>query len=218
MPKDKLTNYINTAKKWFSKEKNRYLAIGIFFFILQFFVFLGNYHAENYDVFFWFCNHTPLFFAFAFILGKKDLIKGLINVGFLAQFAWTIDFLGFLIFKLYIFKVTDYIFETPNGLWVLVPIGIHVFATNLALISTYKKKPNLITLFYSLIYIIFLFAGTLTYTLDTNNVNCVIQLCGATNLTFNGYTNFWPIIVFFFIAVPTQGIQYLMYKLHKSKK
>ncbi|MCA9497504.1 MAG: hypothetical protein KC589_11280, partial [Nanoarchaeota archaeon] len=161
-------------------------------------------------------NHTPLFFAFAFFLGKKDVIKGLINVGFLGQFFWTLDFLSKLIFNSYIFKVTNYIFEADNGMWVLVPIGIHVFATNLAFLFTYKKKPTIYTAFYSLIYIIFLYAGTLTYTLAERNVNCIMQICGATSLTFNNYTNFWPIIAFFLVAMPTQGIQYLVYKLTKK--
>ncbi|MCA9460218.1 MAG: hypothetical protein KC550_06745, partial [Nanoarchaeota archaeon] len=110
---------------------------------------------DRYDVFFWFCNHTPLFFAFAFFLKKRNVIKGLINVGFLGQFAWTLDFLSKLLFDTYIFKVTQYVFESQNGLWVLLPIGIHMFSTNLALFFTYKRKPDIYTAFYSSIYIMF---------------------------------------------------------------
>jgi len=79
---------------WLKKDDNKFILIGFFFLFLQFFVFWGNYMLDRYDVFFWFCNHTPLFFAFAFFLKKRNVIKGLINVGFLGQFAWTLDFLG----------------------------------------------------------------------------------------------------------------------------
>jgi hypothetical protein len=211
-----LSKIINTKIKefkiWIKKERNVYILIGIFFLIMQFFVFLGNYMSERYDVFFWFCNHTPLFFAFAFFLKKKNIIKGLINIGFLGQFVWSLDFLGKIFFDVHVFKMTAYVFEADNGLWVLLPIAIHMFATNIAFFFTRKKKPNVYTLFYSLIYILFLYAATLTYTLIERNVNCVQLLCGVTDLTFNGYTYFWPLLVFFLIAIPTQGIQYLVYK------
>jgi hypothetical protein len=168
--------------------------------------------------FFWFCNHTPLLFAFSFFLKKKDLIKGLINVGFLGQFVWTLDFLGKIFFNYHIFNMTNYVFENPNGLWVLIPIGIHIFGTNVALFFTYKKKPNIYSAFYSLIYILFLYFGTLTYTLPERNVNWVFKIGGTINYANPIYTNAWPIIVFFLIAIPTQGIQYLLYKHYIKRK
>ncbi len=203
-------------KKWVCIENNRYFLIGLFFLFLQLFVVWGNYTKERYDVFFWFCNHTPLIFAFAFFIRSNNLIKGLINVGFIIQFLWTIDFIFKLFFNLYIFDVTRYVFEDISGIAVLVPILIHIVSTNLALYFTYKKRPNMKGLFFSLIYIIFLYASTLLYTLEQENVNCVYLLCGANSLTFSSYTYFWPILLFFVIVVPTHGIQYLIYR-HSRK-
>jgi hypothetical protein len=205
-------------KRWFSIENNKYFLIGLFFLFLQLFVIWGNYSAQRYDVFFWFCNHTPIIFAFAFFFRSKDLIKALINVGFIAQFLWSLDFFFKLFFNFYIFKVTRYVFEDSHGIIVLVPILIHVISTNLALYFTYKKRPNLKVLFYSLIYIMFLYATTLSYTLEERNVNCVYLLCGATNLTFSSYTYFWPVLLFFVVVFPTHGIQYLIYKHSIRKK
>lgn len=113
--------------------------------------------------------------------------------------------------------MTAYVFESPNGLWVLLPIGIHMFSTNLALYFTRKKKPDIYTLILTTIYILFLFAGTLTYTLPERNVNCINLICGFTELTFSGYSNFWPLLTLFIIAIPTQGIQYLIYKFSTNK-
>ncbi|MEC8339320.1 MAG: hypothetical protein VXZ40_01735 [Nanoarchaeota archaeon] len=163
--------------------------------------------------FFWFCNHTPLFFAFAFFLKKRDIIKGLINVGFLGQFAWTLDFLGKIFFDFHVFNMTAYVFSSEKGIWVLLPIGIHVFATNVALYFTRRKKPSTKTLFYSILYIIFLYGATLTYTDPLRNVNCVHAICGAVDLTFKNYTNFWPVLVFLVVVLPTQLLQFCIYKL-----
>jgi hypothetical protein len=210
-------NLFEKFKKWFNSDDNHYLFIGYFFLIMQFFVFLVNYQSERYDVFFWFCNHTPLFFAFGFFLKKRNVIKGLINVGFLGQFAWTLDFLGKIFFDIHIFKMTAYVFEGERGLWVLLPLGIHILSTNLALYITRKRRPEMLTLLYSSIYMLFLYGGTLTYTLVERNVNCVHLLCGATDATFSHYTILWPILVFCIVILPTQGIQYLVYKYSTRK-
>lgn len=202
---------------WLKRIDNQYLLLGFFFLFMQFFVFLGNFQADRYDVFFWFCNHTPLFFSFAFFLKKRDIIKGLINVGFLGQFAWTLDFLGKLLFNVHIFNMTGYVFTSEKGFWVLLPIIIHIFATNIALYFSRKKKPTIKTLFYSMLYLMFLFGATLTYTDPQRNVNCIYALCGAVDLTFNNYTNFWLVLVFFLVVLPTQGIQYLLYRYSTKK-
>ena len=113
--------------------------------------------------------------------------------------------------------MTRYVFEDPNGFWVLLPIGIHIFSTNLALYFTYKKKPTIYSAFYSLLYIMFLYGSTLTYTLVENNINWIYMVGAGINYSSNLYLNFWPLIVFFLIAMPTQGIQYLLYKWSLKK-
>jgi uncharacterized integral membrane protein len=203
--------------QFLSIEKNRYILFGIFLLLLQFLLIYANFKATRFDVFFWFCNHTPLILGMAFLFRKKDFIKGLINVGFIAQFLWTLDFLSRLLTGNYIFKVTQYIFEEQLGAYILIPIGIHMLSINLALFLSYKRKPKLKTLLYSLVYIILLFAITLTYTLPERNVNCIQEICGIPQYTFPSYTFFWPAIVFFVIVLPTHGLQYLIYKLHKKK-
>ncbi|MFW6285681.1 MAG: hypothetical protein ACOC16_00760 [Nanoarchaeota archaeon] len=205
-------------KKWLKNQNNQFLLIAFFFLFMQFFIFLGNYKSGEYDVFFWLCNNIPLFFGFAFLLKKINFIKGLINIGFLGQFIWTIDFLGIFLFNYSIFNMTAYVFENQNGLWVLLPIGIHIFATNIALLFTYDKKPNKYTLFYSLIYILFLYTLTLIFTNPQSNINWIFNIGGTINYTHSLYTNSWPLIVFFVLALPTQLIQYLIYKNYQNKK
>lgn len=184
----------------------------MFFLILQFFVFLGNYNSERYDVFFWFCNHTPLFFGLAFIFKKTDIIKGLINVGFLGQFIWTLDFFSKIFFDTHIFKMTMYVFEDPNGLWVLLPIGIHIFSTNVALYHTYKNETTSDSLLISLLYILFLYFSTILFTIEENNINWVFKIGAIINISFDYYTSLWPAMVFFLLVIPTYIIQKILYK------
>ena len=192
-----------------------YKLAGFFFILLQVFVILGN--SIDYNVYFWYCNHISLFFAVAFFMKNNDMIKGLINVGFILQFLWAIDFIIALFFDVYIFNVTRYVFEDLSGIATLVPIFIHLLTTNVALYLTYDKKPTRKALIYSLIYMIFLYGITLLFALPSRNINCVYEICGLTSLTFPGYTLLWLAIVFLVIVLPTQGIQYLLYK-YKSKK
>lgn len=199
-------------------ESNKFKVLASFFLILQLTAILVNGFSEKFDVFYWFCNHTPLIFAFAFFFRKKSVIKALINVGFIAQFLWTLDFLSKSIFNVYIFQVTRYVFEDIPGIYVLIPILIHVLSTNMALYFTYKKKPSLKILFYSLVYLIILYAMSLSFTDSVDNVNCVYEICGATQLIFSSYTYFWPVIVFFGIVLPTQGIQYLLYLQSRKRR
>ncbi len=208
-------NSIKKKQSWnfIKRDKKRrfFLSAGTFFFILQFFIFFGNSRAEHYDVFFWFCNHTPLIFAFAFFLGKKDLIKGLVNVGFIAQFAWTLDLFFKLLFNTYIFGVCNYVFERSTGPWILIPIGIHVFATNIAFLLTANVKPGKTTLYYSAVYLLILYCSSLVYTFPGENVNCIYYLCGFPEMESVYYSALWIVIAFITVVLPTQGIQYLVY-------
>ncbi|MBU0957509.1 MAG: hypothetical protein KKF56_01725 [Nanoarchaeota archaeon] len=202
---------------WIKQEKYRYYLIGTFFLFLQLLVFIENHHAQRFGHFFWFCNHTPLIFALAFFLRKKQLIKGIINIGFLIQFVWAIDFLSYGISGFTVLGVTQYVFNGGMGIYTLVPIIVHLFSTNIALISTYEVKPKKITLLYSAVYILLLFSLTLTYAPPEKNINCIYFICTLEKFSIPGYFYLWPILIFLILALPTQGIQYLIYKHSKRK-
>lgn len=190
----------------------RYHIVGGFFLLLQLFVIFGNYSATQYDTFFWFCNHALLLFAFGFFSKNTDLIKGLINVGFLAQLVWSIDFLGRIFFGVHLFNITNYIFENPNSLWTLLTIIIHLFATTLALYMTRTIKPTTKTLLYSIIYLITLYITTLLFTDPQNNINWIYEIGGFIGYSSSLYTLFWPFIVIIIVILPTQALQHYIYK------
>lgn len=192
------------------KEEIKNILIVIFFLIMQIFILIGNINNEDYDVFFWFCNHIPMLFAISFYFNNHNMTKGLINIGFLAQLVWGLDFLSKLIFNTYIFNLTEYVFE-KNSLWILLPISIHLFSTNVALYLTRKEEPNQKTLEYSMIYVIILYIVTLIFTNPANNINWIYKIEANINYSNTLYTIFWPIITLVFIILPTQKIQELIY-------
>ena len=185
---------------------------------MQLVVLWFNFEASRYNVFYWFCNHTPLMFSLAFFYGKDRIIKAIINLGFLPQILWTVDFLMKIFFGFYTFGFTRYVFDDALGIYVLVPILIHMFSTNVAFIATIKKKVDLKILMYSVIYVVLLYGITLVYSAQEINVNCVYEMCGAENYTPVWYTSLWPLIVFVFVLLPTQGIQYFFYWWFAKKK
>lgn len=205
-------------KNWFFfkfLKFDKYFYLGLFFLFLQLVVILGSFRTDNFDIFFWFCNHTPLFFAIAFFIRSVSLIKAFINVGFLIQFLWLVDFLVALIFDIYAIGMTRYVFEDLVGFYVLVPILIHIFSTNVAFIFTFKEKTKNIVLFYSFIYLVFLFIFTFIFTSPENNINCIYEICEFEDLTFNFYTYFWIPLMFIFIIFPTFYLQRFFQNLFK---
>lgn len=213
----RLKSLLSTFWKWKNKDNNILILVALFFLLMQLAVFFGNYQSSSFDIFIWFCNHTPLFFAIAFFLKKKEIVKSLINVGFLAQFLWTFDFLSRLLFGFHIFGFTTYVFESGEGFFILIPILIHIFATNIALYFTFKSKNPPIILFYSLIYLLFLYGTSLAFSDPNLNLNCVHQICGAVDKTPDWYTAFWPLITFFLVVIPTYLLQIVLYRLYRKK-
>lgn len=204
------------TKSWI--KKNKYNIIAFWFLFLQVLVLFENYFIYEYNIFFWFCDHAPLLLAIGFFTKNKNIIKTLVNFGFLAQLIWIIDFLARIIFNKSALGVTNYMFTTDFGFLVLAPLLIHSLSVNVAFIHTYKTSPTTKTLVYSAIYIMTIYALSLAFTPIEENVNCIHQICGLKEHTPQTYTFFWPILVFAIIILPTQYIQYLVYRLHKRRK
>ncbi|MBU4070486.1 MAG: hypothetical protein KJ646_05890 [Nanoarchaeota archaeon] len=199
-------------------RKNKYNVLGFWFLFLQLLVFFENHVVYKYNIFFWFCDHAPLVISFAFFSKNKDLLKSMINFGFLVQFVWIIDFLFKIIFDKNFLGVTNYIFTAKLGFLVLIPLVIHSLCINVAFLHTYKIKPTIKVLIYSAIYVMMIYALSLTYTPIERNVNCIHEICGLNDYTFSSYTYFWPLLVFIIIILPTQGIQWWVYKWSRKRK
>ena len=203
-------------KSWI--HKNKYNLLGFWFLFLQALVLFENYFIYEYNIFFWFCDHAPLILAIGFFSKNKDIIKSTVNFGFLIQFIWIADFLSKAIFDKSALGITNYMFTSQLGFLILIPLIIHALSVNVAFVHTYKIKPTTKVLVYSAIYIMAIYALSLAFTPMGENVNCIHKICGLKELTFNNYTYFWPILVFIIIILPTQGLQWIIYKWHKNRR
>jgi len=207
---------IGKIRTWFLNRDDKYDVAICFLVVLQFAVIYLAYRINDLPRLFWFCNHTPFILALLLYFRKKYIIKGIINIGLIFQFLWTIDFISKALFGFYLTGTTRYLFEGSFGWLIIIPVLIHIFSTNLALYFTYDSKPNIKALFYSLIYIIVIYGITLSFTSIETNINCVRTICGV-SYSFDTYTNYWPALAFFLIVIPTQLIQFVFYKIFAEK-
>ena len=191
------------------KRKNRNFIVGYFFLFLQLVIIMVNVGAPL-DIFFWFCNHAPLFFAVAFFINRSDIAKGILNIGLLGQFLWAVD-LFFLLLGFEIFGFTSYVFEKSGYLGVF-PILIHVFSTSVALLFTYDVKPEGKVLVYSGFYVAVMYVSTLVFTNESSNVNCLYSVCGIESFAFFWYIYLWPVLFFVLLVLPAHFLQYFLWK------
>ncbi len=202
---------------YLARERKKYMVMGWFFLAIQIFIILGVYKIGNNSILYWFCNHTPIMFSLAFFFRKKEIIKSLINVGFIPQLIWTLDFTVRLTTGEVLLGITNYVFE-KNGFWVMLPILVHLFSTNMAIIVMHNENPTLKSLYYSLFYLVVLFLISILFTNPEANINCIYEVCGF-DITFKGYTYLWVFIAFSLIIIPTYFFQRLLYfYFNKPKK
>jgi hypothetical protein len=201
------------------KLERKYLGAAIFFIVLQIIVILRDINIDNQSTFFWFCDFAPTILAFAFLMKDEQLVKGLINIGFIPQMLYFIslvaaflgvDILGFKSLLNYGDSVLNY------GLFnIAVGFLMHAFSSNVALLLTYKTKPQTKSLMYSLIVLAGMFIVGLFFTSPIDNVNYVFS-SSALGFSIPFYTLLWIISSFVALVLPTHLIQYALYKQSKD--
>ena len=175
-------------------------------------MFFIIYQQSDYRALFWYCNHAALLFGVAFLIDNIDIVKALINIGFLPQLFWVIDFFSKVLFNTYVFNVTDYVFNDTTYLSALVISFNHIFLIGVALYTTYKYKTSNKSVWYSFMYIMILFIITMLFTNPIDNANCVQYFCAYPLITGLFYRVLWPILAFSLMVLPTYYIQHLLYK------
>ena len=202
-------SWFSSSRKWILRS--RLYNAAFFLIILLAGVIYSNLDIGRPDILIWFCNHTPLIFAIGLILNNKDLVKGIISVGLLPQLFWIVDFLGKLVFDVYVFDVTRYLFEDFTGISLLGSILTHLFSTIFVLLLVYRYKTKKIALAYSAVYLVLLFGFSLFLTPPEENINLIYRI-EIWDITFPGYTTIWSLMSFILVVLPTHYFQVLLYK------
>lgn len=196
-------------------DKRYYFAL--FFLFLQVLAILRNlFYGYNY--FFWFCDFAPGLFAIAFLIGNKDIIKGIINFGLIPQIVFLSDFI-------YATNKGTSLFGTRVDLLqftsfsVLSTILVHL-TTIFALILTLRIKPNKKAIIFSLILMFAVYFIALIFTPSSGDINYVYStgnLLNSFSFTVPNIVWIWPFFVFLFVILPTQAIQHALYRLFEKK-
>jgi hypothetical protein len=191
------------------KNNKQYTLIGLFFLFIQAITIFRNL-LSDYNSFFWFCDFVSLPLALCFFFKKEEFVKSIVNIGLVAQLIYIVG----VIYA--VFSGTSFLNTIPlysNIFYLLSSILIHL-STSIALFFTYKTKPTINTLFYSLIFLFGMYLVALFFTTPEQGINYVLSSGKLIpwSLVIPHYTQLWVILTFVIVVLPTQLIQYIIWK------
>ncbi len=193
--------------------KSKYFWAGVFFLIVQIIVVIRNYFS-NYLYFFWFCDFAPLLLAIAFFLEKEHLAKAVINFGLIFQISFIIHYIHSIIAG----TLGEELIFSPffNFIYLFATILFHL-STTFALFLTYKIKPSMKTVNYSILVVVVIYLISLVFTPISSNINLVHVPWNIIPFIIPYYIYLWPTLAILFLVLPIQSFQYFLYKLANKK-
>ncbi len=196
-------------------ENKKYLCLGCIFLLVQFIAIIRNY-ASSYPHFYWFCDFVPIIFAVSFFLKNEHIAKAAINIGLVPQWLFIVGIFYKLVFDISVLGAfTDSL--PMETFYLSTGVLVHL-STSVALYLVHAEKPSKKTLYYSLSLLAIIYIGTLAFTPSDGYVNYVYSLGNLLPVTIPYYTYLWIPLAFVVVVLPTHGLQYLFYRLHKNKK
>lgn len=213
MKSTKSKNFVSWLKK------NKFYIASAFFIIIQLMILYKYTQIIRFSNILWFCGHTPIIFSLAFLTKNITMIKAFISIGLIPQLIWIVDYFGKLFFGVFIFGSTDYMFLEMSTFSYIVSLIEHFFPATLALLLTYKFKPNKKVFVYAFIYLLIILILTLSLTGPEFNYNLTRHVVlGQQEVTFPGYQYAWIFITMILFVIPTYYLQVFLYKKHSKKK
>jgi hypothetical protein len=173
-------------------QKIRFL--GWFFLVLGIVSVFWHVLIQDWRYAVWFCNHAMIVVGLAVLNKNKFWLTAMLNWAVIPVSLWMIDFLSKLLFGMYLFRITEYMFV--EGWWRHLLGFQHLFTVPLMLYTLYllgKPVKNAwlgTTLHGSILWIIAYFFITPDY-----NVNCAHETCVPAIIPgFAAYPYVWPFI------------------------
>jgi len=178
--------------------------------MLEILVIIRNIKTKEYDIFWWFCEMSPILLIIGLLWGNVQFIKGVISVGLLPQLG------SFII----LFMVVFFNYKNPNfggikekgSYYIIVSFLLHIVSVNLAFFITLDTKASGISLLYSLLILTFLFITSLLFTDHKKNINFIESL-DFVSFKPRFYKYLWIICGFLFLIVPTYFLQNWIFSL-----
>jgi hypothetical protein len=124
----------------------------------------------------WFCNHSMLITGTAVLMRNRFWLTAMLNWSVIPITVWMIDFIGKLFFNVYIFRVTEYMFEGPS--WGHIISMQHLFAVPLMIYALYLLgKPDKWAWLGTLLQSAILFSISYFFITPDYNINCAHTAC-----------------------------------------
>ncbi len=201
----------------FSISRKGYFYAGLFFLLMCIFVIIRDLVYYNIYNFIWFCDIGLLLFSAAFFSRNVQFVKGLINIGLIAQFIFILEIVLYVLFGVSLSNLPAAIMST-GPINITISIIIHLLSTNLALLLTYKIKTMRISLLYSSLVLLLLFILTVSLTPAYENINYVFSSSFMFGLSVPYYKLLWPFLAFLAPVLPTYWLQRYLYSMSNRTK
>lgn len=189
------------AKYLKNSKKERILnIIGVVLLLMGITVLVEHSVFGRWQYSVWFCNHAMIISGLAVLFRNRFWLTAMLNWSLIPLSLWVIDFIGKVFFGVYIFRITEYMFD---GTLLAHIISLqHLFTVPLMLYAMYLLgKPARwawlgTTLHAAILWIISYYIITPDY-----NINCVHQACISMRW-LPGYVHVWPFIgiLMFFVT------------------
>ena len=186
--------------------ERKYKVLGIYFLILQLFVFLRNHLLGEQILFFYYCDNIALFLAIGFLTRNIQLIKGLISSGLILQVVYLLDLLSIIFFDQELTGTTIYLFDY-NTFLLIITLFMHFGTAFVALLFTVQEETRWTALLYALAYLAFLYFTTIAFTPKELDMNCIFNACDVSWAYFEGFTRWWIVTAFLCLVIPTHLLQ-----------
>jgi hypothetical protein len=192
--------------KEYLRSDEGYIVIGFFFLMLSLALIFRNSVYYSMANTLWFCDFSLVLFSIAFFLRNLQFIKGLINIGLLAQFIYILELILYVSFGISLSEIPA--LTMNSGLFnIIYSVSIHLFSANLALYVTVRRRTKRISLMYSGLIIVFLYALTILLTPPSMNVNYIFSSEFLFGLNIPLYIYLWPLLAFIVLVIPTYRLQ-----------
>lgn len=186
---------------------NRFVWIAILFVTLQALLVLAAL-SPSAEFYVWYCNHILVLFSVFFFLKDVQALRGLVSVGLIPQAVWVVEICFYLLSGTFIFGFGEYFVDIDSFFLLVMTFVSHLFSSFLVLFFIWKEKVEEKSLFYSAVYIVFLYVASLVVSEPVDNANCVFGVCGLESVLVIPYHVYlWPIGVFVLVVLPTFFLQ-----------
>ncbi len=196
-----------------SLSREQYVYFGKLFLIFQLIAVVRNLASDFYS-FYWFCDFASGLFALALFSRKPQIVKAVIHIGLVPQVGYFVIMIAKIFFNINLF---GFVIDFPLEAQYIIPTLIVHASTITALLVTFKIKPRLSSLAYSVVALALIWLTVVLYSDGSTNAMENYNYVYTTSFfsRIGDYTDMWIPIVFVVVVIPTYLLELAIYHEYK---